>query len=139
MYYIETAHSDNNHTTINSRVHSSIDRHPSSSKPHYQRDTNRKQRQLEPIERKYYNEPSPPVARKVYKKLPTNRYERPEDEYVPNGRPARKVEKTYPSPRTYEPSPRTYRSTPSLTNQHIRTPLSNGTPSIYHIQSANEF
>ena len=133
LYYIERPR-DRDHdryTTISSLVQHPHEQSPLSQRSTHRSDTNRKQRPLEPIERKPYTEPEPTVVRKVYKKLPTSRSEPSEHDYTPNenhGRPVRKVEKHYPSPRTYE-------SSPQLTNRHIRSPLPNKYPSTYHIQS----
>jgi hypothetical protein len=92
MYYIDRPHQEPRFTTISSRVQDG--------------ENYRRQRPLEPIERKYYPEPEPTVARKVYKKLPDNRQRE-----NPNGnnlRLVRKVEKIYPAPGTYNPNPSLY-------------------------------
>jgi hypothetical protein len=118
MYYIQQPHHENRFTTISSRVQEG--------------DTRRRQRQLEPIERKHYVEQEPPVSKKVYKKLPDNRHQNPRNEHIPNGnnlRLVRKVEKIYPTPGTYQ-------STPHLANTYDRN---NQNPSLYHLRSKDEY
>jgi hypothetical protein len=129
MYYIGKPPGD-------SRSYVSNDHNSPPSKTLYQGDTIRKQRQLEPIERKHYNESEPTVIKKVYKKLPTNKYEHPQEEYIPNGnnlRSQRKTERIHPSPRT------TYDSSPQLTNRQTKNVLPNKNPSVYYIDSENGF
>jgi hypothetical protein len=127
MYYIENPNGD--------RYYVSNDHNTTSPRTVYQGDTNRKPRQLEPIQRKYYNEPEPTVIKKVYKKLPTNRYQQPEEQYISNGnnfQTQRKVEKIYPSPRTYD-------SSPQLTNRQMKNALPNKNPSVYYIDTENGY
>lgn len=122
MFYIERPH--DRFTTLNALVPPSYeDRTPPLRNAH-QAANNRKPRQLEPVEQKYRPEPEQTFVKKVYRKLPTNRSEPREDEYVPNEyypQTARKVEKYYPSP--------------PLTNRQNQTYLPNKFPSAYHIQS----
>jgi len=135
MFHIDKPHSDNRYPPMSSIVHASHDNNSPPVKTLYQGDTNKKQRQLEPIERKHYTEAEPTVIRKVYKKLPAKKYEPQEEEYIPNGnhlRPARKIEKIYPSPRTHQPSAH-------LTNTYIKSPLPNNQASVYYIRSADEY
>ena len=136
MYYIEQPHNNNHSTAISALVLPTHHDHTPSPRVVHQPDTNRKQRQLEPIERKKYVEPEPRVTRKVYKKLPPTRHEPPpEEEYIPNGyhtRPARKVEKLHPSPRHYD-------SSPQLTNRHPGSPLQHGYPNMFHLQSVDGY
>lgn len=122
MYHIEHNGSDTHYPTISSTVQGPYD--PS-----------RKQRHLEPIERKQHTEPEPTVIRKVYKKLPAKKYQPQEEEYIPNGhhvQPVRKVEKIYPSPRKHDISPQ-------MTNKYIRSPISTHYPDVYHIQSTDQY
>jgi hypothetical protein len=116
MYYIDTTQHENRFPTISSRVQNSYNNH-------HQGDTFRKQRQLEPIDRKYYSEQEPHVPRKTYKKLP----ESSKDEN--NLRLVRKTEKIYPSPKTYQ-------SAPQLPNTYNRN---NPQPSVYYLQSASGY
>ena len=130
MYYLEGPHNINRFPTINGLVPQIQPDYIPTPRTVRQEPT-RRQRYLEPIERKHYVEPEPQVSRKVYKKLPTPRYEPPEEEYIPNGhhtKPTRKVEKLYPSPRHYDSSP-----------QLIRSPLHNGHPNMYHLQSVDGY
>jgi hypothetical protein len=129
MYYIDKPYNDYRYQTTSSLVQPS-------------NDAKRKQRTLEPIERKQHIEPEPTVIRRVYKKLPASKYE-PQGEQVPNGyqyqlRPVRKVEKIYPPPKTYE-TPRTYETSPQSTNRVIGSPSTNKNPSVYYIRSFDEY
>ena len=136
LYYIEGPQHGNHYSTLNSLVLPTIDHHTPSPRIIHQGDTNKKQRQLEPIERKYRTEPEPTVSRKVYKKLPPSRHQPTEEEYFPNGnhaQPARKIEKIYPPPTKYV-------SSPQLINEHVGSPLSNHHhPSMYYLQTVNGY
>jgi hypothetical protein len=135
MYYLEGGHNNNHYTALNSLVPQTHHDHTPSPRANHHNDTVRKQRHLEPIERKHYVEPEPTVKRKVYKKLPPNRYEQPEEEYIPNGhhtRPTRKIEKIYPTARHYD-------SSPQVTNRHVRSPLENKYASMFHLQSIDGY
>jgi hypothetical protein len=131
MYYLEGAHNNNHFPTVNTHVPQTQHEYTPSPRIVRQEPT-RRQRHLEPIERKHYVEPEPQVSRKVYKKLPTQRYEPPEEQYIPNGhntKPVRKVEKFYPTPRQYDSSPQ----------QFIRSPIQNSHAHLYHLQSVDGY
>jgi hypothetical protein len=135
LYHIDSSHHNNGFSTISSIVQKPHDNNTPSPRIIHHGDTNKKQRQLEPIGRKYYQEPEPTVVRKVYKKLPSQKYEPRQEEYVPNDnhlRPVRKIEKIYPSPRQYE-------SSPQLMNRHDRSPVSDRLASVYYIQSVDGY
>jgi len=113
LFYIERPHAQSQYD----------DRSPPLRNPQ-QPANNRRPRQLEPIEQNYRREPEQTFVRKVYRKLPPNRSEPREDEYVPteyHPRATRKVEKYYPSPQ--------------LTHRQNQTQFPNKYASTYHIQS----
>ena len=128
MYHIVGDDHDNHLSTISSRVQRGGDHN------HYQGDPHRKQRRLEPIERKHYTEPEPTVIRKVYKKLPAKRQEYRDEQHVPNEnheRVVRKVEKLYPKPRTYD-------SAPNLAKTFVRDPVSDRA-TVYYLENGRRY
>lgn len=114
MFYIQRPHAQSQYD----------DRSPPLRNPQQPANNNRRPRQLEPIDQNHRREPEQTFVRKVYRKLPPNRSEPREDEYVPteyHPRTTRKVEKYYPSPQ--------------LTQRQNQAQFPNKYASAYHIQS----
>lgn len=119
-------------SSISGSIQRPYDQNNQSAKNLPRRETYLKQRPIEPVERKFYDEPEPQVARKVYKKLPATRDENSEERSRPNGNRGqlvRKVETFYPPP---PPPQRTYDSSPQLSNGYDRNKAT-----VYYVEGSN--
>jgi hypothetical protein len=129
LYHIDAVIDYDRRTPSDSPTYMSQDnRTPTPPVVGYQGNGNRKQRRVEPLERKNPNEPEPVFVRRTYKKLPPGKYEPPNDEYIPNENQSRMVRN---NDRT-RPPPRQYSSTPQLQTRNNRSPETFRNPSNYH-------
>ncbi|CAF2327979.1 unnamed protein product [Rotaria sp. Silwood2] len=134
MYHIEAQPIYDRHSSLDSPIPTTRDMTTPPPKVIYQDDGYRKQRKIEPMERKTHIEPEPTVVRRVYKKLPPGKSVPPDDKYNSN--------ESFPRPvrnNKNHPPPRQYVSSPQLANRNNRSPVSTKNPSIYYIRPVDEY
>ncbi|CAF0737584.1 unnamed protein product [Rotaria sp. Silwood1] len=134
MYHIEAQPIYNHRSSLDSPIPTS--RNMTTPPPNviYQDDGRRKQRKIEPMERRNHVEPEPTVVRRVYKKLPPGKSVPSNDKYNSNENVPRSVRNN-----KNHPPPRQYASSPQLANGNHRSLESTKNPSIYYIRPVDEY